>query len=123
MIYGNQYLNRKDVLLSPVKFCEKLSVATFLWEKTTKNCLIQGIFFISKKTKKQIHELLFIEFHEDEHLEVNFFTSGDLKAILTVHHVSVDPQGVPSFQITQSAFTHLTLPNTSKHSRKGHDTR
>lgn len=39
--------------------------------------------------------------------------SDDLKAFLTVHHVSVDPQAVPSFHMTQSALTHLTLKTGS----------
>lgn len=37
------------------------------------------------------------------------FLSGDFKASLTVHHVFVDPHGVPGFQMTQSAVTHLTF--------------
>lgn len=42
------------------------------------------------------------------------FTSGDLKAVLTVHHAIVDPQAVPSFHVTQSAVTHLTLHTQHK---------
>lgn len=36
-------------------------------------------------------------------------TSGDIKAVLTVHHAPVDPQAVPSLHLAQSAVTHLTL--------------
>lgn len=45
-----------------------------------------------------------------------FFTSGDLKAVLTVHHAFVDPHAVPSFHMTQSAVTHLTLAETQTNS-------
>lgn len=36
-------------------------------------------------------------------------TSGDVKAVVTVHHPPVDPQAVPSLHVAQSAVTHLTL--------------
>lgn len=57
-----------------------------------------------------VHEYIKSVFH----LEFDFFvfTSGDLKAVLTVHHAFVDPHAVPSFHMTQSAVTHLTLPET-----------
>lgn len=35
--------------------------------------------------------------------------SCNFKAVFTVHHVSVDPHAVPSFQMVQSAVTHLTF--------------
>lgn len=37
------------------------------------------------------------------------FVSGDFEASLAVHHVFVDPQAVPSFQVAQSTVTHLTV--------------
>lgn len=58
-------------------------------------------------------------------MEINIFffcTSGDGKAVLTVYHAFVDPQGVPSLHVTQSAVAHLTLSNTNKHSHEGRDT-
>lgn len=36
-------------------------------------------------------------------------TSGDAKAVVTVHHAPVDPQAVASLHVTQGAVTHLTL--------------
>lgn len=40
------------------------------------------------------------------------FTSGDVKAVLTVHHFSVDPEAVPGSHVTQIAVTHRTLAQT-----------
>lgn len=42
------------------------------------------------------------------------FTSGDVKAVLTVHHVFVDPDAVPRSQMAQSVVTHLALANANK---------
>lgn len=36
-------------------------------------------------------------------------TSGDLKAVFTVHHAFVDPHAVAGFHVTQRAATHLAL--------------
>lgn len=41
------------------------------------------------------------------------FTSGDVKAVLTVHHLSVDPEAVPGSHVTQRAVTHRTLTQTN----------
>lgn len=51
-------------------------------------------------------------------------TSGDLKAVLAVHHAFVDPHAVSSFQMTQGAVTHLTLShkqNTNQHAHEERD--
>lgn len=44
------------------------------------------------------------------------FTSGDVKAVLTVHHFSVDPEVVPGSHVTQTAVTHRTLAQTQARS-------
>lgn len=47
------------------------------------------------------------------------FTSGDVKAVLTVHHPSVDPEAVPGSHVTQRAVTHRTLTQTQACSNCG----
>lgn len=42
------------------------------------------------------------------------FTSGDVKAVLAVHHVFVDPDAVPGSHIAQSFVTHVALANANK---------
>lgn len=42
------------------------------------------------------------------------FTSGDVKADLTVHHVFVDPDAVPGSHMAQIVLTHLALANANK---------
>lgn len=39
-------------------------------------------------------------------------TSGDVKAVLTVHHFSVDPEAVSCPHVTQTAVAHRTLAQT-----------
>lgn len=42
------------------------------------------------------------------------FTSGDVKAVLTVDHFFVDPDAVPGSHMAQSVATHLALANANK---------
>lgn len=53
------------------------------------------------------------------YLCIYLFTSGDIEAVFTVHHVFVDPHAVPSFHMAHIAVTHLALP---KHTRLNTDT-
>lgn len=47
-----------------------------------------------------------------------FYTSGDVKAVVTVHHPPVDPQAVPSLHVAQGAVTHLALQTQAKKAKK-----
>lgn len=54
------------------------------------------------------------DFRHGKDLNDCLYTSGDVKAVVTVYHAPVDPQAVPSLHVTQGAVTHLALQTQTK---------